>query len=159
MSAREQARTIWVLHGPNLNLLGTREPSVYGTTTLAEIDRSLAEQARVRGLSLLCRQSNREGELIDWVHEAGRTQAAGLLINAGAYTHTSIALGDALRGVALPAVEVHLSNVHAREAFRHVSHLAAACIGSIAGFGARSYDHALIALVDWLDARAASLSV
>jgi len=156
MSAREPARTIWVLHGPNLNLLGTREPGVYGTTTLAEIDRGLTDSARSRGLAVVCRQSNREGELIDWVQEAARSKAAGILINAGGYTHTSIALGDALRAVGLPAVEVHLSNVQARESFRHVSHIAAACIGVVAGFGARSYDHALCALVDWLDARAAA---
>jgi 3-dehydroquinate dehydratase-2 len=146
--------TIWVLHGPNLNLLGTREPAVYGTTTLAQIDASLVESARSRNAIALCRQSNREGELIDWVQEAGRTGARGILINAGGYTHTSIALGDALRAVALPAVEVHLSNVHARESFRHISHLAPACLGTISGFGARSYHHALAALLDHLEAAA-----
>ena len=123
--------TIWVLHGPNLNLLGTREPAVYGTTTLAQIDRELASLASARNAVVLCRQSNREG-----------------------YTHTSIALGDALRAVGLPAVEVHLSNVHARESFRHISHLAPACLGTIAGFGARSYHHALAALLDHLESAA-----
>jgi 3-dehydroquinate dehydratase-2 len=146
--------TIWVLHGPNLNLLGTREPAVYGVTTLAQIDASLAALARTRHAVVECRQSNREGELIDWVQEAARTGARGLLVNAGGYTHTSIALGDALRAVALPAVEVHLSNVHARESFRHTSHIAPACVGLVAGFGARSYDHALAALLDHLEAAA-----
>ena len=144
-------RTLWVLHGPNLNLLGTREPAVYGHTTLAQIDPALVASAARLGVALVCRQSNREGELIDWVQEAGHTGAAGLLINAGGYTHTSIALGDALRAVALPAVEVHLSNVQARDVFRHISHIAPACVGIVSGFGARSYEHALVALVDHLD--------
>jgi len=147
--------TIWVLHGPNLNLLGTREPAVYGTATLADIDASLRKLASTRGAAVECRQTNREGELIDWVHECARSGGRGLLVNAGGYTHTSIALGDALRAVALPAVEVHLSNVHARESFRHVSHIAPACLGIVAGFGARSYDHALVALLDHLELRRA----
>ena len=143
--------TIWVLHGPNLNLLGTREPAVYGTTTLGEIDASLHRLAGARGAAVECRQTNREGELIDWVHECARTGGRGLLVNAAGYTHTSIALGDALRAVGLPAVEVHLSNVHARERFRRVSHIAPACLGVVGGFGARSYDHALVALLDHLE--------
>ncbi|MEO6950365.1 MAG: type II 3-dehydroquinate dehydratase [Polyangia bacterium] len=148
--------SIWVLHGPNLNLLGTREPATYGHTTLAEIDRALVESGASRGVTVTCKQSNHEGALIDWVHEAARTGAGGILINAGGYTHTSIALGDALRAVALPAVEVHLSNTQAREAFRHVSHIAPACIGLVAGFGARSYDHALTALIEFIAARASA---
>ena len=148
--------SIWVLHGPNLNLLGTREPAIYGHTTLADIDRSLVEAGLARGVAVTCKQSNREGELIDWVHEAARSGAHGLLVNAAAYTHTSIALGDALRGVGLPAVEVHLSNTQAREPFRHVSHIASACVGLVAGFGARSYDHALSALIDVIAARASA---
>ena len=147
---------IWVLHGPNLNLLGTREPGIYGHTTLADIDGALDAIGTARGVAVTCKQSNREGELIDWIHEAARTGAGGILINAGGYTHTSIALGDALRAVALPAVEVHLSNTQAREAFRHISHIAPACLGLVAGFGARSYDHALTALIDHLAARAAA---
>ena len=151
-----KSTSIWVLHGPNLNLLGTREPAIYGHTTLAEIDSALVEAGAARGVAVTCRQSNREGELIDWIHEAARSGAGGLLVNAAGYTHTSVALGDALRAVALPAVEVHLSNTQAREPFRHVSHLAAACIGLVAGFGARSYDHALSALIDFIAARASA---
>ena len=152
----QTSTSIWVLHGPNLNLLGTREPSIYGHTTLADIDRALVASGAARGVAVTCKQSNREGELIDWVHEAWRTGAGGLLVNAAGYTHTSVALGDALRAVALPAVEVHLSNTHAREAFRHVSHIAPACVGLVAGFGARSYDHALTALIDHLAAHLAA---
>ncbi len=144
------ASTLWVLHGPNLNLLGTREPAIYGSTTLAQIDDALKAQGKTLGVELECRQSNREGELIDWVQEAGRSGASGVLVNAGGYTHTSIALGDAIRGVGLPTVEIHLSNVQAREAFRHVSHIAPACVGIVAGFGARSYEIALAALVQWI---------
>jgi 3-dehydroquinate dehydratase-2 len=149
-AAKRTPRTVWVIHGPSLDLLGTREPQIYGDTSLPQIDRTLEALAEKRDVRVVCRQSNREGELIDWIHEAAKTGAAGIVINAAAYTHTSIALGDALRAVALPAVEVHLSNVYAREAFRHVSYLAPACIGIVAGFGARSYDHALNALLDWL---------
>jgi 3-dehydroquinate dehydratase-2 len=151
-AAKKPTRTVWVLHGPSLNLLGTREPDIYGREDLQQIDRALEALARERDARVVCRQSNREGELIDWIHEAAKAGAAGLIINAAAYTHTSIALGDALRAVALPAVEVHLSNVYAREAFRQTSYIASACIGIVAGFGARSYDHALHALLDWLSA-------
>lgn len=143
-------RHVAVLHGPNLNLLGTREPDVYGTVTLAEIDRRLVERAQARGATVDCFQSNHEGELIDRIHAAkGRAQA--IVINPGAFTHSSIAIGDALRAVGLPAVEVHLSNLQKREPFRRRSLTAAACVGTIAGFGARSYLLALDAALDLLE--------
>src|SRR5437764_742179 len=144
------ARHIAVLHGPNLNLLGTREPEVYGKVTLAEIDAQLAERAQKRGATVECFQSNVEGELVNRIHEVrGRAQA--ILINAGAYTHTSVAIRDALAAVGLPAVEVHLSNLHKREPFRRRSLTAPACVGTIAGFGARSYYLALDAALDLLE--------
>jgi 3-dehydroquinate dehydratase-2 len=149
------AHHIAVLHGPNLNLLGAREPAVYGTVTLAEIDRALVERAQRRGATIETFQSNQEGVLVDRIQEAA-TRAHGILINPAAYTHTSIAIADALRAAGLPAVEVHLSNVHKREPFRRRSYTASACIGTIAGFGARSYYLALDAVLDLLDERAAT---
>ena len=129
---------ILLLSGPNLNLLGTRDPAIYGTTTLAEIDAELHRRAAARGAIVECAQSNHEGELVTLIQQArGRFDA--ILMNPAAYTHTSIALRDALEAVALPAVEVHLSNLHARESFRHVSLTAARCVGQISGFGAQSY--------------------
>ena len=138
-----------LLNGPNLNLLGQREPGLYGAQTLAQIEADLGRQAGELGVELECFQSNHEGALVDRIH-AARGQADGLLINAGAFTHTSIALRDALLGVAIPFVELHLSNVHARESFRHHSHLADKALGVICGFGPASYGLALQGLVSHL---------
>lgn len=138
---------ILVLNGPNLNLLGTREPSVYGTVTLADIETILRQRAAQLGAELDFRQSNHEGQLVDWIHEAsGRWDT--ILLNAGAYTHTSIALRDAIAGVGVATIEVHLSNVMARESFRHHSMIAPVCRGVISGFGAQSYLLALEAAVN-----------
>lgn len=134
------------LHGPNLNLLGSREPGVYGSASLEQIDALLARRAEELGVGISCFQSNHEGALVDRIQQA-RGQADGVLINAGAYTHTSIAIRDALLAVAIPYVELHLSNVHAREPFRHHSHLADRAVGVICGFGPASYGLALEGLV------------
>ena len=140
------ADSIFVLNGPNLNLLGTREPEKYGHATLADVEAMCSETAKKFGLVADCRQTNREGELIDFIHEAGRVRAAGIVINAGGYTHTSIAIHDALRGVALPTVEVHVTNIHARERFRHHSFVAKAAFATLAGFGVEGYRLAIIGL-------------
>ncbi|SHO61384.1 3-dehydroquinate dehydratase [Pseudoxanthobacter soli DSM 19599] len=136
---------ILVLNGPNLNRLGKREPGIYGATTLAEIEERCKAAGTRLGLSVDFRQSNHEGVLVDWIHEAADS-AKGIALNAGAYTHTSVALHDAIRAVGLPTVELHLSNVHARESFRHHSYIAPAATGVIAGFGPNSYILALEAL-------------
>jgi 3-dehydroquinate dehydratase-2 len=137
------------LHGPNLNLLGQREPGVYGTLTLSEINERLEADAADLQVAIECRQSNHEGTLIDWIHEA-MGQFDGVVINPGGYTHTSVAMRDAIAGTALPTVEVHLSNIHKREAFRHHSYIAPVAIGQISGFGPESYRLGLRALVTHL---------
>ena len=131
--------TIFVLNGPNLNLLGLREPEIYGSDTLDDIAGQLEDRAQALGLSIDMRQSNHEGHLVDWLHEAQATGAKAVLLNAGAYTHTSVALLDAIRSITTPVIEVHLSNPHTREEFRHVSFVGRAAKGTICGFGATSY--------------------
>lgn len=139
-------KSILILHGPNLNLLGRREPEVYGDWTLEDINAELVSVGQDLGVQVRCLQSNSEGELIDALHEA-REWAAGVVFNPGAYTHTSVALRDAISAIEIPVVEVHLSNVYAREEFRHKSLLAPVCLGKITGFGWRSYVLGLQALV------------
>lgn len=141
--------TIQVLHGPNLNLLGQREVSIYGNLTLSDIEARLNEYAKQQNVTLRTLQSNHEGTLIDALHEA-RGWAAGIVINAGALTHTSIALRDAISAIGVPTVEVHLSNIHAREAFRRKSLLASVCLGQISGFGWMSYRMGIDALLHYL---------
>ena len=133
------ADTIYVLNGPNLNLLGLREPEIYGTDTLDDIAGQLEDRARELGLEIDMRQSNHEGHLVDWMHEAQARGAKAILLNAGAFTHTSLALYDAARSIRTPVIEVHLSNPAAREEYRHKSHVGRAARGTIAGFGALSY--------------------
>ena len=133
------ADTVYVLNGPNLNLLGTREPEIYGTATLDDIAAQVADHAQALGLAVDVRQSNHEGHLIDWLHEAQAQGARAVVLNAGALTHTSLALYDAIRSIRTPVIEVHLSNPHAREAYRHKSYVGMAAHGSIAGFGAHGY--------------------
>jgi 3-dehydroquinate dehydratase-2 len=134
---------IFVLNGPNLNLLGTREPEIYGADTLDEIAGRLEDRARELGVDVDIRQSNHEGHLIDWLHEAQAQGAKAVILNAGGFTHTSVALHDAVKAIATPVIEVHLSNPHARESFRHRSLIGRAARGTIAGFGALSYSLAL----------------
>ncbi|MCK9283065.1 MAG: type II 3-dehydroquinate dehydratase [Rhodocyclaceae bacterium] len=134
---------ILVLHGPNLNLLGSREPEIYGTTTLSDIHGAMESRARVAGVQIESFQSNHEGELIDRVQSARSEGIEFIIINPGAYSHTSIAIPDALRGVGIPFIEVHISNIHARETFRHHSHFSAAAVGVICGLGVQGYDLAL----------------
>ena len=145
-------KKILVLNGPNLNLLGTREPAVYGHETLADVERLCAEAGTRLGVSVECRQSNHEGQLIDWLHEAGREIVAGsmlgVVMNPGAYTHTSVALHDAIKGAQVTLIELHISNVHAREAFRHHSFISPAARGIIVGLGVKGYALAIEALVN-----------
>lgn len=138
-----EPRTVYVLNGPNLNLLGTREPEIYGYDTLDDIAGRLEDQAKALGLEVEVRQSNHEGHLIDWLHEASSVGAKAVLLNAGGYTHTSIALHDAIKSIKVPVIEVHLSDPHKREAFRHVSYVGMAAIACFAGHGAHSYTLAL----------------
>ncbi|AGW94467.1 MULTISPECIES: type II 3-dehydroquinate dehydratase [Cupriavidus] len=144
-------KTVLVLNGPNLNLLGTREPAVYGSETLADVERICQEAAQRLGLEAQCRQTNHEGQLIDWIHEAGRLCAQGemigVVLNAGALTHTSVALHDAIKGAAVPVVEYHISNIHAREAFRHHSWISPVARAVMAGLGVKGYGLAVEALV------------
>lgn len=143
-------QSVYVLNGPNLNLLGVRDPGTYGTQTLANIEAQCASVAEQLGLELVFRQSNHEGELVDWIHEAGREvvnkASIGVVLNAGAYTHTSVALADAISGIRVPTIEVHISNVHAREAFRHHSYLSPVVAGVIVGLGAYGYESGIRAL-------------
>ena len=134
---------IYVLNGPNLNLLGAREPEIYGTDTLDDIGARLHDQAESLGVAIDMRQSNHEGHLVDWLHEAKSEGAKAVILNAGAYAHTSIALHDAILAVDVPVIEVHLSNPHAREPFRHASFVGAVASGTITGFGALGYSLAL----------------
>ncbi len=150
------ANVILVLNGPNLNLLGTREPDTYGRATLADVEALCRDAAAAFGLTADCRQSNHEGELIDAIHEAGKNRFAGIVLNAGAYTHTSIALHDALKAVAVPTIEVHISNIFAREDFRHQSYVAKAAVASLCGFGIDGYRLAISGLAAKIDAKATS---
>ena len=147
------SKTVFVLNGPNLNLLGQREPHIYGAHTLADVEQLCASACQRHGLALVFRQSNHEGQLVDWVHEAGRVHANGqlaaLVLNAGAYTHTSVALLDAVKGTGVPLIELHISNVHAREAFRHHSYLSAVARAVLCGFGVQGYALAIDALAQW----------
>jgi 3-dehydroquinate dehydratase II len=144
--------SVHVLNGPNLNLLGRREPLIYGSLTLGDIERRVRECADKLGAELTFRQSNHEGELVGWIQDAG-AGGAGILLNAAAYTHTSVALRDAISGVGAPTIEIHLSNVHGREPFRHRSLIAPVCVGVISGFGAMSYILGFEALVRILTER------
>ncbi len=142
-------RSILILNGPNLNLLGTRQPEVYGPTTLADIEALCQAKAKEMGITIDFRQSNHEGALIDAIH-AARGVHAGIVLNAGAYTHTSVALMDAIASIALPAVELHLSNIHAREEFRKTSFISRVVVGQICGFGAAGYPLAMDALLSYI---------
>ncbi len=133
------AKTVYVLNGPNLNLLGTREPETYGRATLADVETLCREAGKRHKLAVEFRQSNHEGEIVDSIHEAGAKKAAGIVINAGAYTHTSVAIRDAIAAVDVPVIEVHISNIFARESFRHHSHIAPVAKASLCGFGIAGY--------------------
>lgn len=151
-------KPIYVLNGPNLNMLGHRQPEIYGRDTLADIAERLRERAKKLGLSVECRQSNHEGQLVDWIQEA-RSQASAIVINAGAYSHTSVALLDALSASELPVVEVHLSNIYRREPFRHKSYVSLAATGIICGLGPLGYELALDALAERLQSTPDTLDV
>jgi 3-dehydroquinate dehydratase II len=150
------AKTIYVLNGPNLNLLGTREPAKYGAATLADVETLCRERAKRHGYEVEFRQSNHEGVLVDSIHEASKAKAAGLVINPGAYGHTSVALLDAVLGTALPAVEVHVTNIHARESFRHHTYLSSGAKAVVCGFGVEGYGLAIDGLAALLREPAAT---
>jgi 3-dehydroquinate dehydratase-2 len=145
------AKTVYVLNGPNLNLLGTREPQTYGRATLKDVEQLCRDTAKQHKLEVEFRQSNHEGELVDWVHEAGAKKAAGVVINAGGYTHSSVAIRDAVSAITVPVFEVHISNVFAREDFRHFSHIAPVAKGTLCGFGVNGYALAIGGLAAMLD--------
>jgi 3-dehydroquinate dehydratase-2 len=149
LSSAQKPRSVYVLNGPNLNLLGVRQPHIYGATTLADVQTMVSRQAENLGLAVTFRQTNHEGVLVDWVQES-RTEAEGLILNAGAYTHTSVALHDALLAVEKPIIEVHLSNPHTRENFRHFSYVSGPAKREIAGFGALGYVLAIEAMAQLL---------
>jgi 3-dehydroquinate dehydratase II len=144
--------TLYVINGPNLNLLGTREPEKYGTSTLAEVEALCRDAAGRHGYAVEFRQSNREGELVDWIQQAGRERAAGIVLNAAAYTHTSVAILDAIAAVGVPTIEVHVTNIHAREPFRHTSYVSMAAKGLVCGFGIHGYALAIDGLAALLKA-------
>ncbi len=151
-------KPVYILNGPNLNLLGHRQPEIYGRTTLADIHRILEDRAGALGLEIAFRQTNHEGELVDWIQEA-RSKAYAIIINAGAYTHTSVALLDALLASDLPVIEVHLTNIYKREPFRHKSFISPAALGIICGLGPKGYELALDALAERLQSTPATLEV
>jgi 3-dehydroquinate dehydratase II len=144
--------TLYVINGPNLNLLGAREPEKYGTATLADMEALCRDAAERHGYAVEFRQSNREGELVDWIQQAGREHAAGIVLNAAAYTHTSVAILDAIAAVGVPTIEVHITNIHAREPFRHKSYVSMAAKGLICGFGIHGYALAIDGLAALLKA-------
>jgi 3-dehydroquinate dehydratase-2 len=147
------AKTVYVLNGPNLNLLGTREPKTYGRATLKDLEKLCREAGKRHKLEIAFHQSNHEGELIDWIHEAGTRKAVGLVINPGGYTHSSVAIRDAVAAVDIPVVEVHISNIFAREDFRHFSHIAPVAKATLSGFGIEGYALAIDGLVATAGAR------
>jgi 3-dehydroquinate dehydratase-2 len=150
------AKTIYILNGPNLNLLGTREPDKYGRATLKDVEALCRKTAQAHGFAIEFRQSNREGELIDWIHEARAKKAAGIIINAAGYTHSSVSILDALLAVNMPVIEVHITNIHARESFRHHSFIAKAAKASLCGFGIEGYALAIAGLAAMTGAKAKS---
>ena len=144
------AKTIYVLNGPNLNLLGTREPAIYGRSTLKDVEQLCRKAASAHGLAVEFRQSNHEGDIVDWIQEAGAKKAVGIVLNPAGFTHTSVAIHDAIKAVAIPTIEVHISNIYAREPFRHHSTISPAAAGVICGLGPAGYRLALIALAEKL---------
>ena len=143
---KKKRTSVLVLNGPNLNMLGKREPKIYGKQTLREIERAISKQAGQLGINVECLQSNHEGDLVDWIQQAKGKKRRAIILNAGGYTHSSVALRDAIAASGVPTIEVHLSNIHARESFRHKSIIAPACVGQICGFGSIGYLLALEAV-------------